>query len=137
MKAGTETAQQLKRLEQAGNDDFQLILLAGAEAYEVHELHHFLRRLRLGGMRFRKLRKELFLLACGLPFLLAIATIGVALNTLLITFLSLALCLVSISVLVIGNLQLKNEYGYIPNADHLRYIIQTDLERRRTDAEIY
>jgi hypothetical protein len=137
MKAGTETVQQLKQLEEAGNDDFELILLAGAEAYEVHELHHFLRRLRLGNMRYRKLRRELFLLACGLPILLAVATVAVAFNTLLITYLSLTLIGISISVLIIGNSQLKNAFRHMPNAHYLRHIIQTELERRRSDAEIY
>lgn len=137
MKAGTELAQQFRKLEQAGNDDFQLILLAGAEAYEVHELHHFLRRLRLGGMRYRKLRRELFLLACGLPVLLAAATTAVLFNSLPITYCLLALFATSVGVLLVGNRQLNNEFRHMPHANQLRYIIQSDLERRRTDAEIY
>lgn len=137
MKTVTETAKQLKELEKVGNDDFQLILLAGAQAYEVHELHYFLRRLRLSGMRYRKLRWELFLLGCTLPVLLAVATIAVAFNVLTITYCSLLLLALTIAGLVFGNYQLRQQFGYMPQAGQLRFIIQLELERRRTDAEIY
>lgn len=136
MKVSKDLRGLLNRLEAVGNDDFQLILLGGASAYATHELHHLLRRLRIDGMRRKRYRKQLFALAASIPLLLGLATLSIGLNRLPFAYAGLGAIIVIVGVLFWGQHHLNRHYGSLHAAEELKSIIQREIARRRSDAEI-
>jgi len=58
--ANRKWKRQIARLEQAGNNDFLLILTGGAAAFATHELHLLLRRLKVQRRKMRRMREAMF-----------------------------------------------------------------------------
>ena len=82
MKTAKDLKAQFRRLEAAGNDDFELILLGGPEAYATHELSQLLRQLKVRKMRCRNQQKHLFRLAAMLPAFLTLSLLFIAIDRL-------------------------------------------------------
>ena len=124
---------QISRLEQAGNNDFLLILTGGAKSYATHELHQLLRRLRIESMRLRELRRTIFRLAICVPAMLFIACAAGLLGWHPVVYGTLA-ALMFLTVLLIGaNAYVKGKFTCHDRGKRLRCIIQQELERRRKD----
>ncbi|SER37494.1 hypothetical protein [Neolewinella agarilytica] len=127
---------QIARLEQAGNDDFLLILTGGAAAFATHELHLLLRRLRIQGQQLRRLRDSMFRIGLAIPFLMfaACACALASWRPLVgICLLAIPMCLL---VLAIAQAYISRHFSSLSRAKRLRCIIQQELERRRRGEEV-
>lgn len=122
---------QIARLEQAGNDDFQLILTGGAGAFATHELHQLLRRIKVKSKQVRLLRERMFQVGLCIPFLMFAACVAAlaSLRGLVELFLlCIPLCLL---ILVYQQRRAGRSFGAYDRAKRLRCIIQQELARRR------
>ena len=124
---------QISRLEQAGNNDFLLILTGGAKAYATHELHHLLRRLRIESMRLRELRRTIFRLALCVPLMLFVACAASLLSWQPVVYGTLAALLFLTLLLIAANIYVGGRFKCHDRGKRLRCIIQQELERRRKD----
>lgn len=126
-------ARQINRLEQAGNNDFLLILTGGAKAYATHELHQLLRRLRIESMRLRELRRTIFRLAICVPGMLFVACAAGLLGWHPVVYGTLAALLFLTALLIAANAYVRGRFQCHDRGKRLRCIIQQELERRRKD----
>ncbi len=124
---------QLTRLEQAGNNDFLLILTGGAKAYATHELHQLLRRLRIESIRLRELRRTIFRLAICVPLMLFVACAAGLFGWQPVVYGTLSALLVLTVLLIGANIYVRGRYTCHDRGKRLRCIIQQELERRRKD----
>lgn len=124
---------QINRLEQAGNNDFLLILTGGADAYATHELHHLLRRLRIESMRLGELRRTIFRLGVCIPAMLFTACGAGLLGWHPVVYGTLAALFFLAVVLAVATVYVKGRFSCHDRSKRLRCIIQQELERRRTD----
>jgi uncharacterized membrane protein YoaK (UPF0700 family) len=122
---------QITRLEQTGNDDFQLILTGGAEAFATHELHQLLRRIKVKSRQVRLLRERMFQVGLCIPFLMFAACVA-ALTSLQGLVEMFVLCIpLCVLVLVYQQRRAGRSFSCYDRSKRLRCIIQQELARRR------
>lgn len=133
MKTSKDLKEQFRRLEAAGNDDFELIMLGGPDAYATHELSQLLRQLKVRKIRCRSQQKYLFRLAAMMPVFLLLALLFIGIDRIPLA----RLCVIaSIGIMLVFNAQswlLKSLINEVENRDVALYrIITRELRRRRS-----
>lgn len=133
MKTAQDLKAQFRRLEAAGNDDFELIMLGGPEAYATHELSQLLRQLKVRKIRCRNQQKQLFRLAATLPAFLTLSLLFIAIDRLPMVYFCLGIS-AAIAVLFIWRTrQLRIFLREVSQRDPRLYsIISRELRRRRS-----
>lgn len=132
MKTAKDLNDQFRRLEAAGNNDFELIMLAGPEAYATHELSQLLRQLKIRRIRARRQQRILFQLAVMLPIFLVISLLFISIDRIEMVRLSLGIATAIALIFVWKAYTIRQLITEVSSRDlHLRKIISRELVRRR------
>lgn len=132
MKAAHDLKEQLRRLEAAGNNDFELILLGGPDAYATHELSQLLRQLKVRRISSMQQQRQLFRLAIMIPILLVLAVVFMGIDSLAMVRFCVGLSLVAFALIVWRSFRLSKLIEQVNDRDRrLRTIIAHELARRR------
>jgi hypothetical protein len=127
----------LKKLEEVGNDDFQLIMEFGAEAYSTPELHRILADVNQRAEQAARWQYRLFLIGFSISLCIGAAFLAAAAGAKPLSMIFLAGVPLAIGLLVLGHFLLRRYYPTYRHTHLLASIIQQELDRRRKDASIY
>lgn len=133
MKTAKDLKAQFRRLEAAGNDDFELILLGGPDAYATHELSQLLRQLKVRKMRCRNQEKQLFRLAVMLPIFLILSLLFIGIDRLPMVHFCLGIAATTAVLFAWRAWQQTTFLREVTRRDPKLYrIISRELRRRRS-----
>lgn len=133
MKTAQDLKAQFRRLEAAGNDDFELIMLGGPEAYATHELSQLLRQLKVRKIRCQNQQKQLFRLAVMLPVFLTLSLLLIAIDRLPLMYFCLGVAAAITVLFVWRTRQMRIFLREVSQRDpQLYHIISRELRRRRS-----
>ncbi len=121
----------IQRLEQAGNNDFDLIIEFGADAYSTEELKIILEDVRLQQQVGSRWQQRLFVIAFSIALWLAGSIFSSAIGVPILSYIFLAAIPVSLLFALIGHLILQNRYPGLRDSHLLVSIVQQELEQRK------
>lgn len=129
--------QQLNKIEQEGNDDFQQILSFGARCYPTAELQALLRRLDREVQDHSYHRHLVLLVGASTTLWIALCFLFQSFDYTFGVYLTLSMVPVTIVAYTFGNFYVNRKFRSIKNAPLIEKIIAEELERRRKDASIF
>ena len=121
----------IQRLEQAGNNDFELIIEFGADAYSTEELKIILEDVRLQQQVGSRWQQRLFIIAFSIALWLAGSILSSAIGVPILSYIFLAAIPISLLFALIGHLILQNRYPGLRDSHLLVSIVQQELEQRK------
>lgn len=127
----------LRQLEKVGNDDFQLIMAFGADAYTTPELHHILESVNRQAERTARWQYRLFLVGFSISLCIGASFLAAAVGAKSFSLLFLTGVPVAGALLLVGHLALRRSFPTYRHSHLLASIIQQELDRRRKDASIF
>ncbi len=121
----------IQRLEQAGNNDFELIIEFGADAYSTQELKVILEEVRQQQQVASHWQQRLFVIAFSIALWLAGSIFSSAMGIPVLSYIFLAAIPVSLLCVLVGHLVIQNRYPGLKNSHLLASIVQQELEQRK------
>jgi hypothetical protein len=132
MKTARDLNDQFQRLEAAGNNDFELIMLGGPDAYATHELSQLLRQLKVRRIRARQQQRILFQLAIMLPVFLVVSLLFIAIDRIAMVRVALGIATAIALIFAWKAYSIRQLITEVSSRDiHLYKIISHELVRRR------
>lgn len=123
--------QAIQGLEKAGNNDFELIIEFGADAYSTEELKLILTEVRLQQKLASRWQQRLFILALSVVFWLAASILSSALGVSTLSYVFLAAIPISLICLLVGHMLIQSRYPGLKDSHLLASIVQQELEQRK------
>ncbi|PHI18980.1 hypothetical protein CEQ90_15175 [Lewinellaceae bacterium SD302] len=132
MKTAQDLKEHLRRLEAVGNDDFELILLGGPDAYATHELSQLLRQLKVRRISSLHQQRQLFRLSAIIPVFLVLAVVFIGIDRLEMVRFCLGVSLALFALVAWRSYRLRDLIAQVNDRDRrLRRMISHELARRR------
>jgi len=127
----------IERLEKAGNNDYELIIAFGADAYSTEELNTLLQKISVERDITNEWQAKAKILVITICFWLTAFFYASSIGYLFLGYAFLFAIPISIVFALVVYLFLYRQYPYINNFQQVISIIQDELDRRRHDKLIF
>lgn len=127
----------LRKIENEGNDDLNLVLEFGPQNFPTHELHRLLYRLEEQSEKVYALKRACYYTAFVIVVSLLAGIYCLFYGYAPFGYIFLSILPLSIGVAVVAFMHLTRRYGTFRYTGYLRAQIAQELERRRKDTPIY